>query len=110
MVFWMEIELMRCELNYYYYCVIFLFFLSFPWNCKGFSRTFLVFDVYLVVVVGTPKVEPIRVMNLCIFNHNTILSLLDMETFSSWYIGFDLVNVFCKELKEKSWELVLPCN
>jgi len=69
--------------------------LTFPWKCKGFSRTFLVSDVYLVVVVGTPKVEPTRVMNyLCNFNHNTISSLLDMETFSSWYIGFDLVNVF----------------
>jgi len=67
--------------------LFYYFFLSFPWNCKGFSRTFLVFDVYLVVVVGTPKVEPTRVMNyLCIFNHNTILSLLDMETFSSWYL------------------------
>jgi len=42
------------------------------------------------VVVGTPKVEPTRV-NFCVFQTTTPYNnLMDMVTFSSWVIGFDL--------------------
>jgi len=74
---------MICELNY---IVLFLLFSS----CLllgivyGHESDLLVSEVYLVDVVGTPKVEPTRVMNvLCISNHNTTSSLLDIGTFPS---------------------------
>jgi len=61
--------------------------------------------------VGTHKVEPTRVMNyLCIFNHITISSLLDMETFSSWYIGFDFSKCILKGIERKVMGACLPCN
>jgi hypothetical protein len=76
-----------CELNYY---VILLFLLVFSLELlKVFESDLLVSEVYLVDVVGTPKVEPTRVMNFCAFNHNTYLSLLDIGNFFKLVFGFD---------------------
>ena len=65
--------------------------LAFPWKCKGFSRTFPdIHGVLSGLLWAHPRWSLHGVMNfLCISNHNTYLSLLDIGNFFKLVFGFD---------------------